>query len=58
MTNPSNMFPGEGVDASIVGGGGDNVHLGGDGGAVQVGVAQAVQAERVAALGFNSVVCM
>ena len=43
------------MDATPVAGGGDDVHLGGDGGAVEVGVAQAVQAERVAALGFNSV---
>ena len=53
MTIPSNEIPGEGVDASIVGGGGDDVHLGGDGGAVQVGMAQAVQAERVAGFGIQ-----
>ena len=46
------------MDASVVGGCGYYVHFGGDGGAVEVGLAQAVQAELVAALGFNSVVCM
>ena len=42
------------MDASVVGSCGDYVHLGGNSGAIEVGVAQAVQAELVAALGFNS----